>query len=301
VAEAIFTNPAFDAERYAADLRRLAPADRRYLILFTPRCGSTWLCTALRSTRRHGNPLEYINEKHMPRYAAAVNAADRAEYLEMIVRKRKTPNGVFGIKATSIQIGLFGEDGFFDLLPAGSPIYSMWRQNIVAQAVSLLRAVHSRRFHSFQTADTAVADAPPPYDAEKVANWVRHILNIENRNARLLERRQLSATPICYEDIVGDRDAALAAFAAVADPDGRPAPVAAADPARPARIGLLEKLGDDWSGTVEARFRAENASFLAEIEARRLLLGGADPAPAPSWALPGRGIFAALKRRIRRA
>ncbi len=47
-------NPEFDETTFRRELTEIAPAKRRYLIVFTPRSGSTWLTTVLMSTGRDG-------------------------------------------------------------------------------------------------------------------------------------------------------------------------------------------------------------------------------------------------------
>lgn len=248
----------------AAFLRELAdnpsPA-HKYVITFTARSGSTWLTAVLAATKLLGNPEEYINPDFVLGVARALNAKEAGGFLALLQCRRKTPNGVFGMEARHIDIELLGETEFFRAFGPDTVYFNLWRENIIAQAVSLYRAVSSGRYHSTEGG----APAMPPYDAEQITKWLVHLHLQENANIKLLRKRGLTFSNLRYETMVKKRQAVVRHFfdrLGLGDVQGLPEPPAADE---------LQKIGDHWNDEVEQRYRAEQAEAVARFEATRLV------------------------------
>jgi LPS sulfotransferase NodH len=255
--------PNCDPEIAAHAIANTAPADRCILALFTPRSGSSWLAKIAGATQQLGFFEEYINPDFIHEVATQMYANDRITLLAMLRRWAKSENGVFSMEARAIDIERFGEAEFFEAFGAPAVTLFLWRDNIVAQGISLYRAVDTGRFHS--------ADAPAPtpeYDPDKIAEWMAHIVEIENQNLALMERHGLHARFLRYEDIIRDRRTTLTI---VADS---------------VRINLLDKhhaasqenephkLADDWNHNAERDFRDKRRDFIWNLEAQRLIRRG---------------------------
>jgi LPS sulfotransferase NodH len=252
-----------DEAAFARAMTQETPSERNYIIVFSPRSGSTWLNSVLTATQLLGQPGEYINPAFVRSVAAQMNCKDPSGLLAMLRRRRKSPNGVFGIKLTAVDVVLFGEAAFFTAFGTDTVIFHLWRENLVAQGLSLYRAVCSGQFHESDV-QKAMA-AAPPYDAARIAHWVLHVANYENQNMLMLTRHRLCPRSLRYGDLVGNTAAAISIFA---DALGVDLPVARPwDPA----AGAPRKLGDDWNRATELRFRREQAEFMREIERRRLI------------------------------
>jgi trehalose 2-sulfotransferase len=187
----------------------MTPADRKYVVLFTPRSGSSWLTAVIEATKRLGRPEEYLAPEFLRDVAKSVNCADRASFLPALLRKCKTENGVFGIEALAIHIKIFGEQDFFNAIGEDALFYFLWRENIVAQGVSLYRAVTTGKFHSVDGREELIS---PVYDPAGTESWIEHILQIENDNVDLLRARRLPCQLIRYEDMFVSEAATVDAF-----------------------------------------------------------------------------------------
>jgi hypothetical protein len=97
-----------DDGRRCDEVRRLTPAERCYLIVFTARSGSTWLTSLLSGTNQLGFPEEYLNPQFIYNVCSAMNSRTQANLLGMLIRRRKTANGVFGMEVRHIDVELFG-------------------------------------------------------------------------------------------------------------------------------------------------------------------------------------------------
>jgi LPS sulfotransferase NodH len=253
---------ACDPQIAADAIANIAAADRCILVLFTPRSGSSWLTKIVSATRQLGFLEEYINPDFIHDVARTMHANDPATLLAMLKRWARTENGVFSIEARAIDIGLFGETVFFETL-GNAVVFFVWRDNIVAQGISLYRAVATNRYHS-----TDAPAAMPDYDAEKITQWMRHIVTIENENLTLMRHRGLRARFLRYEDMVHDRETVLAIIADALRVDLTQEHLAASKANEP------DKIADEWSRDAEHRFRDEQRDFVRDLEAQRFIRGG---------------------------
>ncbi|HTC09285.1 MAG TPA: hypothetical protein VK726_10960 [Acetobacteraceae bacterium] len=74
----------------------------------------------------------------------------------------------------AIDVAPFGDGEFFAAFDADPVAFTLWRDNIVAQRISLYRAVATQRHHS-----TDALRPPPAYDAAQITEWMRHIVESE--------------------------------------------------------------------------------------------------------------------------
>ncbi len=249
-----------DAARIA-ECGKLVPAHRHYVIFFTARSGSTWLTSVLSATKQLGVPEEYINPDFVRDVCTSVRARTQVDMLEVLFRRRKTPNGVFGIEVRHIDVELFGIEQFFSIFGPETVFFNLWRDNMVSQAISLYRAVYTGRFHSTDPRQAP----PPPYDGDGIKQWMTHLLDTENKNLKLLASEGRPARFLRYEDIFRHEATTVAMIADALRVDIPPTPPGGEAPPR------QEKLGDSWNKTAEATFRSREAQFVAETEAARLI------------------------------
>lgn len=244
------------AEAFARD----QPADRCLLVFFTPRSGSSWLTRIVSATQCLGFLEEYINPAFVRGVAAQMHATDQATLLAMLRRCARTDNLVFSMELRAIDVALFGEAEFFAAFDADPVAFLLWRDNIVAQGISLYRAVATQRYHS-----TDAATPPPAYDAAQITEWMRHIVEIENTNVTLLRQRGMHPKRLCYEEMVQDRAKTLMT---IADALGV---TLAVDHRTCCSMRALEKVADAWNRETEDRFRTECVGIVRELEAARLI------------------------------
>ncbi|MGE4481626.1 MAG: Stf0 family sulfotransferase [Acidocella sp.] len=250
-----------DKGAFIRELAATNPPSRKYIIMFTARSGSTWLTNVLSGTKLLGTPEEFINPDFVLGVARSLNTKEPAPFLELLQCRRKSPNGVFGMEVRHIDIELFGEDVFFKTFGENTVFFNLWRENIVAQAVSLYRAVSSGRYHSTDNAAPTV----PPYDADHINRWLMHLHLQENANIKLLGKRGIIFDNLRYETMVKNRETTLELFfdrLGLKDQQKEIETLIATE---------LQKVGDCWNDETEQRFRAERASSIAEFEDSRLV------------------------------
>jgi LPS sulfotransferase NodH len=243
-------------------LSSIIPADRKYVILFTPRSGSTWLTAVIVATGCLGRPEEYLNPEFVPGVAKGANCTARRSLLPALLRKCKTDNGVFGIEVLASHIEIFGESDFFEGIGTDALYYYLWRANIVAQGISLYKAVTTGKFHSTDEREELTVVA---YDAAGIKYWTEHILQIEIDNFNLLCKRGLPCRFLCYENIVWDEATTLESFSGPLLGRSLLESEISKEARRPSRMA------DEWNLAAETRFRLEMAEFVQGLNSRRVM------------------------------
>jgi LPS sulfotransferase NodH len=258
-ARVVVTEP----ERQARLLAKPA-ADLSYVIHFTPRSGSSWLSGILAATGRLSAANEAFNPNFVPRIAHALQATDMDLYIRLL-RRRFNTHGVYGVEVTAHQINrVFGRYArFHDHFGTATPFWLI-RQDIVAQAVSLAKMVHTEISHA-RTPEEAVraagADATFAYDAAAIGKWLHHIRVAETASERWFARYGLSPLRMSYEQITALAPLRMVNVVArhIGVPDIAPMDFA----------GQHSKLGTDQNTAFAERFRQEESRFLARLDRER--------------------------------
>jgi LPS sulfotransferase NodH len=129
---------------------RTEPPQRAYMLASLPRTGSTWFSHLLWRTGCLGAPLEYLNFEPLGPYGFAKSSASQQRWLwRSVLRRRTSPNGVFGLKCFPDQLQQLQQSNpellnevLAAVLPANEPRLLLWlrRRDRVAHAVSAARA-----------------------------------------------------------------------------------------------------------------------------------------------------------------
>ena len=200
---ALITDAAFDQEPFSGEAKK-------YLICATPRTGSTFLCRSLVQTGVMGIPFEYFNRTyHLPvlaeRWGIDVGKRGRmsqrtfSAYFSELLRRRTTANGVFGIKVMT--------DHFFPVVRSGAyarhfgdaTYVYLTRKDIIAQAISFVIAMQTRRWHSYYK-----ATKPSRYDAELIERHIKLFLGFEDAWRLFFAVNRIEPLQMFYEDLVAD-------------------------------------------------------------------------------------------------
>lgn len=244
------------------EMEKNTPPEKTYVVVFSARSGSTWLTSILSKTEALGYPEEYINPDFIRDVAQFLNTADPSSFLEILKRRRKTKNEIFGIECRAVDILCIGEGSFFKSFDKETIFFNLWRKNIVAQAISLYRAVTTGRFHSN---DGKQEQTLASYDVKAIRTWLEHIAEEENSNISMLEKQHKPFTNLCYEVIIKDRGGTIQLFA-----DKLGVKTDSFEIGNPENEDI-QKIGDGWNVEAEQRFRSEHPDFLARIERNRLI------------------------------
>ena len=131
----MYTHHKFDHE-FKGDINPIVS----YMVCSIPRSGSSLLCELLCATGRAGAPTEFFDATLMKEFSTAWQVESFEQYLDALLRKKTSPNGVFGVKVHYGQfIDAFGDADVTGLFPNLRFIY-IRRQDHVRQAVSYARA-----------------------------------------------------------------------------------------------------------------------------------------------------------------
>jgi LPS sulfotransferase NodH len=207
---------------------------KSYLVCATPRSGSTLLCALLAGTGRAGRPEEYFERlahSGLPRqpreYFEGVEDAgltahlaptdpgtrDDADPIPAALAAGTTANGVFGAKLMwthlldlAERLGRPADAALFsDRLPAPRYVH-VTRDDKVAQAVSLWRAVQTRAWRAGDVKQEGVA----AYHGGAIAHLVAQLSEQDEAWRAWFAANGIRPLTIAYEDLAAGAEATTA-------------------------------------------------------------------------------------------
>lgn len=129
---------------------RQAPPSKKILVLSTPRSGSNLFCDSLEGTGKFGWPSEWLHPDMIRAYRIAKkrDGLVLGDYLDFVVRRSTTENGVFSMKLHIGQYMHWKSRGFDPLSLGFDRVFYLWRKDLVSQAYSLAKAGVSGQWRS---------------------------------------------------------------------------------------------------------------------------------------------------------
>lgn len=181
------------------DLPAAAEPHLKYFFAFVPRSGSTFCSTQLWKTGLLGAPMEYLNYYYdMIQLVRRLQVNSLDEYLSEIVKRRTTPNGVFGLKVSRVQFEFLTSIEFAHKLKPQRWIF-MDRKDKCAQAVSLSIAIQTRAWSS---RNKPVGE--PKYDFEHIRRRYNRLVGERRYWNAFFESKRIEPVCIDYEDFAAD-------------------------------------------------------------------------------------------------
>jgi LPS sulfotransferase NodH len=190
---------------------RAQQPEAAYLLASVPRAGSTYFSHVLWRTGCLGAPLEYLNFDPAGPYGFAAKSAEMQHQLwRSVLRRRTSPNGVFGLKGFLMQLQALQqsnppllEDVLATLLPPSGPrrIVYLRRRDRIAQTVSYARASMSGVWRKEQEA----GDAPVlEYSQELLEAAERGIAFQEDAWEQMFRDIGIEPLRLWHEDVLAD-------------------------------------------------------------------------------------------------
>jgi LPS sulfotransferase NodH len=224
------------------------PPTVSYLVCALPRSGSSLLCDLLASTELAGAPTEFFDREQMHAFWRTWSVTTFEDYLEALIAKKTSPNGVFGLKAFWHQlIDVFPDRGVGhvgDLFPNLHHVY-VKRHDHVRQAVSFSRAIQTSQWTSVALG----AAADPVYNTEHIGSLLEWIEREEREWDRFFADSAAPLLRVDYEDLAEAPQQAVVdvlRFLGVDLPEGFQAPAPTLD-------RQTDSISEDWV----SRYRAE--------------------------------------------
>jgi trehalose 2-sulfotransferase len=218
--------------------------ERTYLLATVPRSGSTYLSHVLWRTGCLGAPLEYLNFEPAGPYGRANRSpAEQTRLWHSALRRRVSPNGVFGLKAFPLQLEALQQSNpallrqvMRQVVPsrAGTRIVYLRRRDRTAHAISYARAMLSGVWRKEQE---HAAMAVPDYSPIAVERAGRLIDGQESAWDAMFAGLNLTALTLWYEDVVAEPARAAAEVAAYLE--------VTLDPAAEVAIPMVERQSQD--------------------------------------------------------
>jgi trehalose 2-sulfotransferase len=143
-----------------------------FIVCSLPRSGSSLLCELLAASELAGAPSEFFDRNQMDAFRATWKVDTFDGYIEALLSKKTSPNGLFGVKAHYHQlVEAFGDTGPGTVFPNLHLVY-IRRRDHVGQAVSFARAIQTEQW----TSGHEPPSDPPRYDRDQIRSlleWIR--------------------------------------------------------------------------------------------------------------------------------
>ena len=197
---------------------------KSYIVCSTPRTGSSFFCSLLKSTGLAGYPESYFRKQDIDRWALKLGVTNSLneivnpdEYVNAVVKSGSTDNGIF---ATRIMWGtmqevlgdflLAGEDDLHTDLEVLTEVLGqmkfvyLQRSDVVAQAVSRWRAEQTNVWHNLEDSKDVTPDIELEYNFEKIHGFVLEVEeHSEHWNKWFLENN-IQPHKVIYEDLINE-------------------------------------------------------------------------------------------------
>jgi LPS sulfotransferase NodH len=202
------------------------PPEIVYMLATVPRTGSSFFSHALWRSGCLGAPLEYLNFDPAGPYSFASSSPDLQQRLwRSVLRRRTSPNGVFGFKCFPMQLQALEEGNqvlLAEVLAAALPrdrpkrIVYLARRDRVAHAISYARATLSGIWRKEQEEKGGV---PVEY-SQKALETAEHWIDLQTDVwERMFADLRIEPLRLWYEDVAarpGEAVGQVAAFLGVA-------------------------------------------------------------------------------------
>jgi LPS sulfotransferase NodH len=174
------------------------------------RTGSEWLCEIMGQTTVLGRPSEYLNTPWMRRFIPDY-PDDITRQIDIAKRLGTTTNGCFALKLHPWHFDRLASA--FDLSDLPNPKFIFLdRKDTLGQAISLVRARQTEKFHSF-----AAQARQPEYDATQIGKALDEVILNKARWTRFFARNSIRPLRLSYEQFSSEPVATLTKIAAFVD------------------------------------------------------------------------------------
>jgi LPS sulfotransferase NodH len=194
--------------------------ERTYLLASVPRAGSTYFSHLLWRAGCFGAPLEYLNFEPAGPYGFADGSPElQLRLWRSVLRRRCSPNGVFGLKAFPPQLEQLQrrnppllEEVLATILPRGRPrrIIYLRRRDRLAQTVSYARASISGVWRKEQE---RAAELPIDYSDDALEAAKRGIAFQEAAWEQMFSELRIEPLTVWHEEALSDGSAVVEAVA----------------------------------------------------------------------------------------
>ena len=240
----------------------LRQPEREYLILFTPRSGSSHLVEILTSAGL-ADPREWLHPDFLQERAEMFGTTTFADYFAAL-RGACSRKGVFGHKMALTFYERFSDEvRMEDHFDFKSPTVFLYRDDIVQQAVSLVLAEGREFWHAMGDVVPS-ALSPVPYDPLKIHDRLAWLAAQERLTEAFIEAQGPSVRYLSYETLISREMPDVArAFAGHVGIELR----------GELPVSSYRKIGDSLNLDYADRFRSEHPDLMEHIsEDRRDLL-----------------------------
>ena len=196
---------------FSSELDQLNTTTFRYLVLSSPRTGSSMLCSALRSTNMAGIPFEYFHAEGIKTWLVRHPNGNFLDFIVDLEKRRTTKNGYFGVKVHFNQWNNLYTNNNHGLLTnylrGQDKIILVTRRNKIRQAISCLVAQQSNIWQ-IEIDENRNYEVPEWQDSFSfiITRLLYQLSSQEIAWKKLLHDNKIEFFELAYEDMIDGSD-----------------------------------------------------------------------------------------------
>lgn len=177
----------------------------KYVIYSQQRTGSTWLCNRLINIKKLGVPAEYLNPRGMQEILSnKEKSINIKEYLKILIQKRTSVNGNFGINIQPNQLnGIFKNniDQKIKFLNSFDKVIVINRKDRLNQAISATISMMTDQWWTYDGKIEKIPEEKLERVMSLIATNLNRLLIDENETEKIVKRLECPVLNIYYNEI----------------------------------------------------------------------------------------------------
>lgn len=184
------------------DITQSLTAKKQVVICFTNRCGSNWLAELLASTGMMGHADEFFNIDRIQETCAKHNLTSFDDFIRHLPNNHSTENGVFATKLSWDQLYFLTRIEVIPRLIKQPEFIYIIREDIAAQALSLLVAEQTGQWKSNWNSGINGKVNPDSISDEDIIEGIQKIQRFQSQFEHYFSTFQLQPYRVYYEQLM---------------------------------------------------------------------------------------------------
>lgn len=184
------------------DIRQKLNTKKQVVICFTNRCGSNWLAELLASTGMMGHADEFFNIDRIQETCAKHNLTSFDDFIRHLPNNHSTANGIFATKLSWDQLYFLTRIEVIPRLIKQPEFIYIIREDIAAQALSLLVAEQTGQWKSNWNSGINDKVNPDSISDADIIEGIQKIQRFQSQFEHFFSTFQLQPYRVYYEQLM---------------------------------------------------------------------------------------------------
>ncbi len=182
--------------------RKINLGQQNYIVCFSNRCGSNFLCELLSMDKQIGNAGESFNYQVVMKHSDRFGLKSLEDYAIWLINHVSSSQKIFGTKLAWEQLYFLTKVGVIPNIIKSPKIIHIYRKDILGQAISLSIASQTEQWTSLQS--TIIKPDEVKFRPRQIINLIDEISVSYSRFVSYFSLFNADYVGVAYEDLVAD-------------------------------------------------------------------------------------------------